>query len=213
MLEFLDTPSPDVPSPPRSLWSQNTHHSRPIGPGITRASTHNSQRITPLGANSPCHCLQTYADLLCALRQAEGVERFGSFVQVIDDAYSTLRENLKCSQCIHDNQVMQLCSMVLKTLVNSIRAACATPHTPSISSGDYAFQQEDSDWIFLLLLGRKISRSRCALDIFKRRLDRSKIAGNCSPQEQEYLDQVVESIDESMSLTLNHIQGTLRKKK
>lgn len=160
-----------------------------------------------------CRCLQTYADMLCTLRQAEEVDRFGNFMRITGDAYSTLRENLECSQCLYDTQVLQLCSMALKTLVGAIGAACTTKHSPDIRSGDYVLQQEDSAWVGLRLLIRNISSFKAILDIFKWRLDQSKITGACGLQEQEYLDKVVHSINESMNLMLNHIQTTKNRKK
>lgn len=212
MLEFLATPSfSDVSSPPRPLRSLNTRHSRPIDPGMTAGTTHNSQRFT--NAKNQCRCLQTYADLLCTLRQAEAVERFGNFMQITDDAYSTLRENLKCLQCLQDSQVMQLCSMALKNLVSALGTACSTHYCPDIRCGDYVLQREVSVWVGLLLLSRNVSKFASILDMFKRRLDESKITGNYRPKEQEYLDQELQSIDDSMGLILCHIRTMLGRKK
>lgn len=202
MLEPSDSPSSDTLSPSLSRRSSSIRQSHPVD-SKTGLDLRKPCGRKSLNAKFHCSCLQTYADLLSTLRQAEEFDRFGDFVRITDEAYSTLRENLACSQCSHDSQVLQLCSMTLKTLVGTIERACTAKLAPEIRAGEYVLQQEDSTWVGLGLLTRTITSLKAVLAIFKRRLGQSKNAGNCGLQEQEYLDKVVHSIDESMNSMWN----------
>ncbi|KAF2114214.1 hypothetical protein BDV96DRAFT_600933 [Lophiotrema nucula] len=210
MLQILASPSfSNVSSPthpPRSLIARHGHL---IDPEMNVANLHNTRRRVSQDDQISCRCLQTYAELLCALRQTEAVERFGNFMRIMDGAYSTLSENLLCSRCLRDSQVTQLCSMALKNMVGALNTACTTHYSPDVRSGDYVLQQDDSTYVVVLLLCRHVSRFRSILEVFKRRLNQSNVTGNYDRQEQEYLDRVVQSIDEAMMLVLSNIRVAL----
>ncbi|KAF2877957.1 hypothetical protein BDV95DRAFT_663218 [Massariosphaeria phaeospora] len=212
-IEFKDTSDIDMRgllSPPPSLQSSHNRRSRPRDHEIALTGSHDYQSRRLSVSNDQCHCLQVHADLLCTLRQAGAkMERLDNLLRITDSAYPTLRASLQCSQCLHDGQVMQLCSMALKTLVGAIGTSFAPDIQVDARIGDHVLQQEDSAWVGSLLLTRNLSRFKSIVTIFKRRLDRSRIAGKCDRQEEEYMGQVVQAIDKSVDRISNHIRGTL----
>jgi hypothetical protein len=203
-----ESPSPSntrgLLSPPASLQSPPDRNSRP-----SILMSLESQRKEHL-TNGQCRCLQTYAEILCSMRQVDaGRQRLSTLLHVTEKAYPALKGSLKCSQCLHDSQVMQLCSMALKSLVSIIGRACSPDLRDDIRIGDHVLQQKDSTWICLLLLARNISTFKLIVGVFKRRLDRCRITGTCDRQEEEYMDQGVHSIEKSIDSISNYVRVVL----
>jgi hypothetical protein len=211
--EFDGTVFNNALTPTEFMGSSLLHGLSGLRPTVAGSNTTYTERdiLSVSDDKMQCKCLQVQANLLCTLRQTEELERIDNLMRVTDAVYPSLRGSLQCRSCLDDNQVIQVCSMVLKTLLSALDCGHNKPSVIDIRIGNYCPDRNVSTWTASLLQHRVLSHFTRLLTLFRRRLDRARVSGDPGNREREYLEQVFLSLEKSSSAIGSELRNTLRK--